>query len=248
MTLRSVLKGLTPPILVDLLRGGRPYGSWSAARAAASSYEDKALNAFRVARRRRGSADGAVLRTNLLYLIALAWGKPDLSVVDFGGATGDVGVDFLAAFPRATYTVVENPAMVAMMKGQGPVSFVCTPPAECDIFFSSGTLQYTDDPLGILSAAFASARRCVILMRNSFADQDIYRVQRSRLFANGGGPIPEGYKDRAVSHPHRTIKEAAVIEMARRHSFRCVTRMEEGCTSALPYAGKVYGMQLVFLR
>jgi putative methyltransferase (TIGR04325 family) len=248
MSLRSVLKGLTPPIIVDLLRGGRPYGSWSAARTAGCSYEEKALNEFKAARRRRAHIDGALLRTNLLYLSALAWGKPELSVVDFGGSAGEVGAEFLSAFPRATYTVIENPTMVAMMKGQGPVSFACTPPAACDIFFSSGALQYTDDPLEILSTAFASARRCVVLMRNSFADEDIYRVQRSRLFANGVGPIPEGYRDRAVSYPHRTIREAVVIEMARQHGFRCVTRMEEGCGSALPFAGKVYGMQLVFLR
>jgi putative methyltransferase (TIGR04325 family) len=248
MAWRSVLKNLTPPIIADLHRAGRPYLSWSAASKAASSYEDEALNAFKVARHVRGSVDGALLSSNLLYLTALASGKPDLSVVDFGGSTGDLGADFLTAFPRATYTVVENPTMVAMMKGQGPVGFACTPPAECDIFFSSGTLQCIEKPLEILTIAFASARRSVVLVRNSFADEDIYRVQRSRLFANGSGPIPDGYKDRAVTYPHRTIREAVVIEMARQHGFRCVTRIAEAGTDALPYAGKVYGTQLVFLR
>lgn len=248
MTLRRVLKSLTPPIVVDLLRGGLPYVSWSAASKAASSYEDQALNAFKAARRRPNSADGALLRTNLLYLIALAWGKPDLSVVDFGGSTGELGLDFLIAFPGATYTVVENPAMVALMKGRSPVGYQTTPPAVCDIFFSSGTLQFIENPLQILSAAFASARRSVVLARNSFAAEDIYRVQRSRLFQNGSGSIPGGYTDCVVTYPHRTIREAAIIEMARKHGFRCVTRIAEDSGDALPYAGRVYGMQLVFLR
>jgi hypothetical protein len=76
MTLRRVLKSLTPPIVADLLRGGLPYLSWSAASRASCSYGDKALNAFKVARHRSGSADGALLRTNLLYLAALVWGNP----------------------------------------------------------------------------------------------------------------------------------------------------------------------------
>jgi len=36
--------------------------------------------------------------------------------------------------------------------------------------------------------------------------------------------------------------------LACQHGFRCVTRIAEDSTDALPYAGKVYGMQLVFLR
>jgi putative methyltransferase (TIGR04325 family) len=248
MTLRRVLKSLTPPIIVDLLHGGLPYVSWSAASKASSSYEDRTLNAFKVARHRSDSADGALLRTNLLYLAALGWGKPDLSIVDFGGSTGGLGADFLTAFPDATYTVVENPTMVAMMKGRSPVGFECAPPAAYDIFFSSGTLQYVENPLQILSAAFASARRSVVLARNSFADEDIYRVQHSRLFANGDGAIPDSYKDYAMTITHRTIREAAIMELARQHGFRCVTRIAEDSTDALPYAGKVYGMQLVFLR
>jgi putative methyltransferase (TIGR04325 family) len=246
--LRSVLKNLTPPLIVDLVHGGRPHVSWSAARKSSSSFDDTTINAFKVARSRHGSVEEALLPSNILYLIALAWGKPDLSVVDFGGSTGDLGADFLTAFPAATYTVVENPTLVAMMKGQGPVGFEVALPAACDIFFSSGTLQYIEDPLDVLSSGFASARHFVVLARNSLADEDIFRVQRSRLFANGSGPIPEGYQDRAVSYPDRTIREAAVIEIARQHNFRCVTRIEESGKDALPYAGKAYGMLLVFLR
>jgi hypothetical protein len=70
----------------------------------------------------------------------------------------------------------------------------------------------------------------------------------ARFFANGGGAIPASYKDYAVTFPHRTIREAAIMELARQHGFRCVTRIAEDPTDALPYAGKVYGMQLVFLR
>jgi putative methyltransferase (TIGR04325 family) len=165
------------------------------------------------------------LRSNLLYLTALILGKSDVSVVDFGGSTGDLGTDFLTAFPDATYTVVENPTMVALMKGRGPVGFECAPPAQYDVFFSSSTLQCVENPLEILSAAFTSARHAVVLARNSFADEDIYRVQRTRLFRNGSGPIPDGYKNRAIRYPHRTIRETAVIEIARRHDFRCVTRI-----------------------
>ena len=94
-----------------------------------------------------------------------------------------------------------------MMQGQGSVGFSETVPAACDIFFTSGTLQYLEDPFSILNQGFASAGFAAILARNSFSDIELFRVQRSKLFDNGSGDIPDGYKNVSLSYPHRTIKE-----------------------------------------
>lgn len=246
MSLRATIKGLTPPIILDLKHGGRRYPSWEAASKASPSYDDAKLNAFRVARAARRPVDGGILASSGLPLVVMAL-KPNLAVTDFGGATGDLGLDFLAAFPDATYTVVETPTMVALMNGRSAVRFETSAPQDCDVFFSSGTVQYVERPMEILTSGFASARSAVVLTRNSFCDEEIFRVQCSRLFNNGSGPIPEGYRDVEVRHPHRTINEHAVQELAKAQGFRCVSSLEEH-SGVLPYQGKVYGRQLVFLR
>jgi putative methyltransferase (TIGR04325 family) len=193
-------------------------------------------------------ADGSLLATNVLYLTALALGQPDLAVTDFGGACGELGRDFLTVFPQARYTVVENPVLVALMaKSGGGVQFTATPPAECDLFFSSSTLQYLEDPMAALAAGFSSARRAVIFARNSFCDTDLIRVQQSWLFDNGNGPLPPGYENVKVFYPHRTLNENAVLQSAQKHGFRCVARIEER-SGVIPYRDMVYGRQLVFLR
>ena len=86
--------------------------SWQAAAAASVGYEDEVLSSFKVKRAAQHKADGSLLATNMLHLTALAMGKTDISVTDLGGSNGDLGRDFLNAFPEATYTVVENPTIV----------------------------------------------------------------------------------------------------------------------------------------
>lgn len=236
-----------PPIVTDFLRGGRPLSSWQAAVSASAGYDDETLSSFRVKRSAQRKADGSLLAANLLHLTALAMGKSDIVVTDLGGSTGDLGREFLSVFPAATYTVVENPSIVRMMHGHGKVRFSETIPAACDIFFTSGTLQYLQDPVDVLNQGFASAGFAVILARNSFCDIDLFRVQRSKLFDNGSGDIPDGYRNLNISYPHRTIKEATVREVAEEHGWRCVARIEDR-SGVIPYRGMVYGQQLVFLR
>jgi putative methyltransferase (TIGR04325 family) len=229
------------------LYSGRPLSSWQAAAAASEGYEDEILSSFKVKRAAQRKADGAVLRSSMLHLAALAMGKAEIAITDFGGSTGDLGQDFLNVFPKAIYTVVENPTIVRMMQGHGNIRFSEAVPATCDIFFTSGTLQYCEDPVSIMNQGFASAGFAAILARNSFCDVELFRVQRSKLFKNGSGEIPDGYKNAAISYPHRTLKEAVVREIAEKHGLRCVARIEDR-SGVLPYRGMVYGQQLVFLR
>jgi len=144
---RATFKGLVPPIAHVLLRGGRRYQTWQLACAAASSYDNEALNAFKVARSALRHVDGSLLTASVLQLTALALKKPEIAVTDFGGATGDLGRDFLASWPGASYVVVETPALVAMMQAHGAVRFEPSIPQSCDVFFSSGMLQYVDGPI-----------------------------------------------------------------------------------------------------
>ncbi len=192
--------------------------------------------------------DGAVLLGTLLKLVAAAIGKDDLVVTDFGGSCGELGSDFLRAFPRATFQIVENDTLVkAMQAHKSRPGFTSTIPPVCDVFYTSGTLQYLDDPMAVLGAGFASARHAVILARNSFCDRPLFRVQKAHLFENGGGPIPAGHEDADVTYPHRTINEGEILRLAKDQGFACVARMEEQ-SGVYAYQGDVYGKQLVFMR
>jgi len=243
---RATLKGLVPPIAHVLLRGGRRYQTWQLACAAASSYDNEALNAFKVARSALRHVDGSLLTASVLQLTALALKKPEIAVTDFGGATGDLGRDFLASWPGASYVVVETPALVAMMQAHGAVRFEPSIPQSCDVFFSSGTLQYVDRPMQVLAEGFASAGHAVVLVRNTFCDEAQYHVQRSKLFENGYGPIPRGFRNTTVRYPHQTIDEESVHALADRHGFHCVARLDEAID--LQYPGEIYGKQLVFMK
>jgi putative methyltransferase (TIGR04325 family) len=243
--LKETMKAWLPPALHDVLVGkrGKPSPTWDAARARAGVYEADLVNRFRVERSRLRSADGTMLRGSVLGLVARLFPSRPLVVTDFGGATGDLGLEFLDAFPGSTYHVVENGTLVAMMRDASEVNFTTEVPGSCDIFFTSGTLQYVDEPMEVLRRGFDSASSAVILTRNSFSETEKFRVQQSWLFENGTGPIPEGFANRRISYPHRTIRESEVLAIAGSADWECVARLEETGSSRGAYA-----KQLVFLR
>lgn len=220
------------------------YGSWEAAKRAAGSYDDALITRFRIARSDGALADGALLRRNILSVVIPAVGRDDVSIVDFGGATGDLGREVLRAHPRANYTVVEHPGMVMAMGERDGVRFATSIPAQCDIFFSSGTLQYLDDPMAVLAQGLASARYYCVLVRNSFSRSERFSVQRSRLFENGNGPIPPKFSDRTISYPHRTLIEDNIVQFSELHGFNMISGIEES-NSAIRGA---YGRQIVLQR
>ena len=229
---------------MDRLRGTVPLSSWDAARAkAGGTYDADLVNRFRVERSAGRIPDGASLQANVLGLVAPLLGKPDMMVTDLGGATGDLGADFLKVWPAAHYTVVENPTMAALMQGRGAVRFTTEIPPACDIFFTSSTLHYLDDPMAALARGLASASRAAIVVRNGFADDEKFYAQRSRLYDNGGGPVPPGYADRWISYPRRTIREAEILALAQAQGFQCIARLDESCAYR-----RAYSRQLVMWR
>jgi putative methyltransferase (TIGR04325 family) len=245
---KAITKSLMPPILVELIRPQRhakPYSSWKQAREAAGSYSDRMVNDFRAKRSAGRKVDGSALLGSVLNLVAqMATSQSGLVVTDLGGATGDLGEDFIAAFPGSKYFVVENETMVRLMQGRSSVEFTQNIPPSCDIFYTSSTLQYLEYPMDVLRLGLDTAKQFVVLVRNSFSDTDAYHVQVSPLFNNGIGPIPTGFKNADISYPHRTLKESEVMALAASKGFECVARLEEASGALFGS----YGKQLVFRR
>jgi len=223
--------------------------SWDEAlrRAEAGGYGASGLNRFRVARARHWVADGSLLLSNVLALVAMLVNRRDVSVTDFGGAAGELGRDFLLSWPEARYCVVENPRMAGLMQQEPArrgLSFSAEMPAACDIFYCSGALQYLAEPLEVWAAGLQSARFAAVLRRNYFAASEEFDLQESHLFNNGAGPLPAGFADFRITIPRRTLIEDQIHALARHHGFRCIANLDD-CENP---PGERYSRQLVFWR
>lgn len=227
---------------------GDSVGSWDeACNRVDGGYYQRGLTRFRVARARLHVPDGSLLLSNVLALAARLVGRADMAVTDFGGSTGEIGADFLLAWPGASYCVVENPRLVGRMQAEAMregVTFATEMPAQCDIFYCSGALQYLAEPLQIWDAGLQSARHCAILRRNHFAPEEAFDIQTSRLFHNGHGPLPRGFADFALAYPRRTLVESQLHALARHRGFSCIANLDEPEDSE---PGR-YSRQLIFWR
>jgi putative methyltransferase (TIGR04325 family) len=222
------------------------FASWPDACAASSNYESDDLVRFRVARFVLNAKQDLLPEpaSRPMHLLTKIIGE-DLRITDFGGSFGEYGTGLCRKFPGITYTVVESAAMVAQAPPLERVTMTDTLPASCDIFFSSGTFQYLDDPYAAIEAGFKSAAKAVVLSRNCFSEAEMFRVQQAPLFDNGVGDVPEGFEDRPVTYPLRTISESKVSDIAARTGFELWSRIPDPSTFPDPSA---YSAQLVYLR
>jgi putative methyltransferase (TIGR04325 family) len=227
----------------------RTYATWQAAekQAARNSYARPLVNEFRVARRR--SVDQTIpwttaYRTSVNPTLASVT-ENGFRITDFGGATGDMGDLTIEANPTIRYTVVENPILVSLMQQQETkVQFTTEIPHECDVFYTSGTLQYISEPYEALRRGLLSAKRFTVLVRNNFSQVERFMIHRSRLFDNGSGPLPLGFKNRVIKYPLRTIQEDRVREIALQSGFVLARERDD---PEFNYKGG-YSKDLIFKR
>jgi putative methyltransferase (TIGR04325 family) len=149
-------------------------------------------------------------------LFALSTQKTkEINVLDYGGACG---VHYFAMRTvlgkemRLNWHVVETPAMVRkarILETEELHFFSDITTARnafetgVDCFHSSGAIQYAPDPGGILREILATQARYIMLNRLALSSgkQEIITVQESLLSANGPGPLPVGFQDRACRYP-----------------------------------------------
>lgn len=219
----------------------RYYPTWELAERAAGdtdSYTGATINEFRIAR--RVGLDQAAFDPLLAQFV-----RDGCRVTDFGGSTGDLGDLLTEQNPSIHYTVVENPLMVSLMQKQATrVHFTTTIPDECDIFYSSSTLHYIRNPYDVLQQGFKSATHHVILVRNNFADDEKFMVHRSKLYDNGSGPLPAGFKNLVMRCPMRTVQERKIRDIALTCKFSPIVEKRD---KGLNHKGG-YSMRLVFER
>jgi putative methyltransferase (TIGR04325 family) len=142
-----------------------------------------------------------------------------LNCIDFGGAAGAHFFLAQSLFGRSielNWSVVETRQMAAAagrLKADGlrffsdiaaAASALRSKEKTVDLIFTSCALPYLPDPEGTLRQLTEVGARRIFVTRNPLADSELNRrvaVQTSRLSSNGPGPLPAGYKDRAVAYP-----------------------------------------------
>jgi putative methyltransferase (TIGR04325 family) len=220
------------------------------------SYAGEILTRFRVERARLNvpSITAADLPPGYALLFAavhLCAGS--VRVTDLGGACGEWGFALRRDARReVVYTVVENQALAAACAAQPGFDwarFTDAVPASCDVFVTSGTLQYLDEPYAVLERAFSIAEVAVVLARNGFCDRELFRLHRSRLRDNGfGSRLPAGFDlDAEIRYAHRTLSLARVEEVARACGWRQLLALDSS-SGVLPWRGRVFGRDLLYVR
>lgn len=237
------LSDFIPPILCRFLiksyRKTPVYPSYDSAIALCGpkAYEDEDLCNVIADKtiRFRDSAAGqltALDTTNIFLLQALTHvidrsGKKPLTVIDFGGACGMHYFEiknFLPSDVSINWIVIETPQMVksATEKGLSTNSLSFRSDMEglpkADLVYSSGTLQYTNNPYLYLSRILDIKTAYLLFNRMSFTKNlhEVVTIQHTSLAANGKGSLPAGYTDKKVSYPHTTIPLQKFTEITSR--------------------------------
>lgn len=225
------------------------YRTWEAASVAAKGdYSDSLLTDFRIARSRGvlGAEEGIFIPSPVLA--KALQGEPG-HFVDFGGAAGEMCAVIKNANPGWSFTVVETKAMAKAAAPVRPsIAFLDALPDEITVFHTSGTLQCLKDSELIWGNALKRTTRFACLVRNAFANKVEYRVQKSMLFENGGGPVPHGFDNIEVRYPHRTLSEKKMIEIAKKNGFELALRIENQNSGVVSTAKGMYGADLLFKR
>jgi putative methyltransferase (TIGR04325 family) len=162
-----------------------------------------------------------------------------LTVVDFGGACGAhyfTTRAFLPADVSLRWCVVETSAMAGRAREleNGELSFVdgvvdaSGRVGRPDLVFSSGALQYVDEPYSVLEQLLGLGSASVMFARLAMSSEplDLVTVQRSLLSAHGPGLMPVGFADGSAMCPLQIIRRDRLEEIVGR-SYEIELRFAE---------------------
>jgi len=199
----------------------------------------------------------ATLAAAIVLAEALRPERRALRVLDFGGACGAHYFTSRQLAPglRARWCVVETAPMIAAARSleddslifAGSVAAARSALGEVDLAFSSGALQYLDEPQSGLRQLLASGARVLGLTRLALTPGPPFVwVQKSRLSDNGPGPMPPGFRDGTAVYPI-TILNRERFERTLRADYEIACYRDESSDQASP-RGRILGSSYLCLR
>lgn len=253
--MKAFLKQITPPLVWGVIRRMattsppvcKTYGE-AARYCRRGGYEDGDLVRavvekniiFRKHIRDRPVFDLAALRT--LIAFGLSKTAEELKVIDFGGGAGyhyEIARAALGKSSAIRWNIVETPAMAKAaqcVEEDGLRFFDSVEDAgrdlgTVDLVLASSALQYCPDPELFLRRLVDVGARHLFITRTPFSEsgEDVISVQRSRLSANGPGPLPSGFTDVEISYPITYLSTAKVEEiLSQKYEVRFKIEEERG--------------------
>lgn len=225
---RDLLKQLTPPLILNALRGSRSANQWRSYSDYEAALKDCAKFAYQgddlvkvvveksLVFRERVTHERVLDLSSLRTLIGLSLSSNPaaLAVIDFGGAGGYHYTIARAVLPPTTkirWNIVETPAMVNEakritnneLKFFDNISDAANDIGRMDVVFTSGALQYCPAPLELLKQLLSLKAPNFFVTRTSLNNGPgrLITVQHSDLASNGPGPLPPGFSNARVSYP-----------------------------------------------
>jgi putative methyltransferase (TIGR04325 family) len=177
-----------------------------------------------------------------------------LRVLDFGGGTG---IHFFAASKVLAeppkWAIVETLATAQVTSAAGIPAFDTIEAAVghlggVDLVHTSGAIQYTPNPLGIVDA-LVSIEAPVFFM----ARLPIWRgppqitIQESLLSQNGLGPLPPGTPDVTIRYPLTLVDFDEIMGRVIPH-YRPLVALDSPSTAAVINGQRVPGITLILVR
>jgi putative methyltransferase (TIGR04325 family) len=234
-----VLKQLIPPLLLNVIKQSvtPPYPAFETYEEALKhcpkeAYEDTDIVkvvveknlAYKQKIDQEAIFDLGAVRT--LIGLGLSRTNDSLKVIDFGGGGGyhySIASNAFGERVALKWNVVETTAMAneaqrisnQNLKFFDNITEAVKDLGEVDLVFTSGALHCCPEPLIFLRELLEIKAKYFFITRTCFTDspEQIANIQKSFLSTNGPGPLPSGFKDKAVFYPNVFVSKHKVEEM-----------------------------------
>ena len=160
-----------------------------------------------------------VFLLNAIQLHLLENCKKNITILDFGGACGAHYFETVNLFNNnynVKWIVVETSEMVKSAKNHGieDGNLVFIDNMEkinefIDLIYCSGALQYVSNWKLFLNNLIDIKAKYILFNRMMFNENDrtFITIQKSKLFDNGPGLMPNNYVNKDIYYPHTTISK-----------------------------------------
>jgi putative methyltransferase (TIGR04325 family) len=240
--MKKLLKQLIPPLLLKVFKQSiRPIPSYKTYEEALmhcpkEAYEDKDIVKIVV---EKNIIYQQKLQINTVFdlgtlrtLIPLGLSKTGnlLNVIDFGGGGGyhyTIASHAFGGKNSLRWNVIETTAMVKEAKRISDnnlkffdnIADATKDLGLVDLVFTSNALHYCRQPLLFLKDLINIKAKYLFITRTSFTDssEQVAIIQKSYLSTNGPGPLPAGFKDKAVYYPNVFVSKHQVEDMLSEH-------------------------------
>lgn len=197
--------------------------------------------------------------TNLLFSINYYLKNFDEecpALIDFGGACGESLLILEKIFGKEITSksyIIESPQQVKESRNWNYSSRLnfsydiknILENKNLSIFFSSGTIQYLEDPFKMVSQVAKSSIKVASFTRNNFALNNKIYIQKSYLSENGTGKHIKEFEDIPMYYPNRSILKKELIDIFIKNNFKIIVDSEENNGV---FGKENYGGDLIFAK